>query len=183
MSDFMIQTNAADVSQKLDRLNDDIKFSLPLLWQQIGPRLVDDVRNRITTQDGGRWADLSKWVKAKKTVFRALQGTEQYVKWKQSGDGMVVYGDMPSDWTFTQHHDGFENKEDHKANGRITIDIVNPGPLGRKSAGPFSWIPTGETFRTPARQIWPTNEQARTIVLPIASRWLESVVNRAEQPA
>lgn len=182
MADFTIKTNADDVQRKLERLNNEIKFSMPALWSQLGPRLVDDVRERITSEDQGRWAAVSKWVRAKKNVLRALQGTEQYVKWKIQGDKMIVYGDMPGDWTFTQHHEGFENKQNNVNRwGGITIDVVNPGPLGLSKPGPFSWMPGLEEHHTPARKIWPSDKDARDIVLPLASRWLESVVNRVEQ--
>lgn len=175
---FTVHTNAAAVERTIERLNHEIKWSMPALWRRAGPALVNDVRERIQTQDKGRWEAVSKWVRAKKTVLRPLQGAENFVKWKFSGRGMVVYGDMPSDWTLTQHHEGFTNKENNVKDGRVEINVINPGPLGLSRPGKFSWVPKGEPAQTPARKIWPLPAEARAIVLPLASRWLESIVNR-----
>lgn len=186
MSYLTITTNATEVAGKLDRLNREIKLQLPALYRQLGPRLVKDVQDRIRSQDDGKWATMSKWTKAQRNPSRLLEDTEKYIKWKMVGNtAMAVYGDMPGDWTFSQHQEGFENKEDKREGDRVVIDVLNPGPLGLGAVpdGKFSWVPKRGAGRTPARKIWTSDEEARVIILPIGARWLEALVKRtAEGP-
>ena len=143
--------------------------------------MTEDVKKRIVSQNENKWPVLSKWVRAKKDPQRALQGAEEFVKFRVSAVGLEVYGDTGKEWTLTQHHQGFINKaDDIGADGRVTIDIVNPGPLALPSGGPFSWLFKGSSGATPARQIWPNDQQGVQIALPVASRWLEALVKRIE---
>lgn len=176
-----IITNAKVVGKKFDDLVYQIEHGRASLFKQLGAALQEDVQKRIKTQDQGRWAAMSKWVKAKKNPDRVLQGAEEFVKVKYNNDEMTVYGETDGNWTLTQHHEGFENKEDHKQGDRIEIDIVNPGPLGLASLpnGKFSWVPKGTPGHTPARKIWPDEGDTRRIVLPIASRWLQVTAEKA----
>lgn len=175
-----ITTNAKEVADKIDRLNAEIRLQMPVLWRSVGPKVVENIRARIRTQDEGKWAAMSKWTRAQRNPQRILQDTEQYVKWKMDGNKLLIFGEMPGDWTFTQHHEGFENVMDKQEDGKVVVEITNPGPLGLGSVpdGKFSWVPKHGAGRTPARKIWPTDEETKVIVLPIASRWLEMVVKK-----
>lgn len=174
-----ITTNAPDVAAKFEKLIEQLKFQQSDLFAEIGRGLVADTQKRIISQDQGRWAGLSKWALAKKAAERPLQGAEKFVKSRIAGNKLEIYGDTGANWTLTQHDQGFENKEDHREGDRIIIDIVNPSPLGITKAGPFSWVPEkGEVFKTPARKIWATGEEAKVIVMPIASHWLEAVAQK-----
>lgn len=184
MAEFTITTNADAVAGVLENINDQVRLGIPSLFKQVGPKLIEDTRNRIRSQDEGKWAKMSKWTKAKKNPERVLQGAEEFVKFKLVGQtGAQLYGDTGKDWTLTQHHEGFENEENHKEGDKVVIDIINPGPLGLGSVpdGKFSWVPKRGAGRTPARKIWPTEGEAFTVVSPIASRWLEVLVQKATE--
>lgn len=173
-----IFTNARDVAAKFDKLIEELKYQQSDLFTELGRGLTENVKKRISSQDEGRWEKASKWILAKKSVDRPLLGAEKYVKYRFSTGKLQIYGDTGADWTLSQHDQGFENKEDHRVGGRIEIDIINPGPLGITKAGPFSWAAKGETHKTPARKIWPTGEEAKVVIQPIASHWLQAVAQR-----
>jgi len=178
-----IITNAANVSKLIQSIDTEIRTHKYDLFKTLGPLFVRDVENRIATQDNGRWAQASKWTLAKRgDMHKILSGLEDVVKWKAYGGKLVIYGDTGNPaWTLTQHHQGFESHErsGEEVDGRITIDIVNPGPLSLGKTGTFSWTPGRTGGHVPARKIWPDDSDARVIVLPIASRWLQAMVVRA----
>lgn len=169
-----IITNAPKVAALFDELNRQITIRRLELFNLLGAAFVKNVQDRISSQDEGRWAQASKWHKAKKgDAARILEGAGSFVKFKASGERLDVIGETGQDWTLTQHHEGFENEE---TPGRVTIDIVNPSPLGLGGGTrEFSWI-DGATGKTAARKIWPDGGEAYAISQPIASKWLEKVV-------
>lgn len=167
---------------KLEQLNQDIDFQKSVLFRDIGTDLASDVQRRIATQNDGQWEGLSKWSMAKKNAPQPLFGAGEYVKWRSFPDRVEIYGDMPEEWTLTQHHEGFDNqtKGSEVFDGKIVIDIVNPGPLGLGSdAQTFAWSPTGRIAHTPARQIWPDEKIATAKVNDISFQWLKAVVAKA----
>lgn len=178
MATVTVKTNAPFVAAQFKELGEAIRSQQTVVFKQIGPKIVADVQTRIKTQDNGSWAHMSKWVAAKKNPQRVLEGAERFVKYRIVGGELQVYGETDGEWTLTQHHEGFENKEDHKEDDRIVIDIVNPGPLGLTTVpnGKFSWVPKDAAHRTPARKIWPSEAEVDKITLPIASRWLQKLV-------
>lgn len=178
---FTIITNASDAAATLERINSEIAASYSTLYGQLGRASQKDVQDRIASQDEGKWAGASKWIQAKKNATRVLEGAEAFVKYDADAKGVSVYGDTGAEWTLTQHDEGFENEPEIEADGRIEIDIVNPGPLGLGTGTTkFSWIPRGiAPDKTPARKIWPTEAEAVAIITPIYSRWLQATLNRA----
>lgn len=182
LADFTITTNASEVAATIKAILNEINFQRDGLTGSSVRALAEDAKRRITTQNDGQWPTLSKWVKAKKDPERALQGAEAFVKFRVRDGQGEVYGETGQDWTLTQHHLGFENvtKSTEIIDGKIEIDIVNPGPLGLgTNARQFSWSPNGHIGHTPARQIWANDAQAQKIVLPIASHWLQKVLTDA----
>lgn len=175
-----IITNADQVQNLINKLNTEINAQWVPLYDELGHSFIADVQERIISQDKGAWAEASKWIRAKKDPPRPLFGAEKFVKYKASPARFELYGDTGEDWTLTQHHEGFINKQDHEIDGRIVIDIINPGPLGLKeNATKFSWVPEkGTTDKTPARKIWPDEKESQAITLPIASHWLQALVQR-----
>jgi hypothetical protein len=174
-----IITNAKDAAALLEKLNSEIAAGFVTLYGDLGRIFQKNVQDRIESQNDGKWAHASKWKKG--TDHKVLEGAGKYVKYSASKEGMNLYGETPGEWTLTQHHEGFLNEAEIEHDGRVTIDIVNPGPLGL-SAGTtkFSWVPKGlSPDKTPARQIWPTEEEAVSIITPVYSRWLQATVNRA----
>lgn len=179
---FTVTTNANEVAATLKAILGEINFQRDGLMGSSARALAEDAKARIKSQNQGQWAQMSKWIRAKKDPQRVLEGAEAFVKWRVRAGQGEVYGETEQDWTLTQHHEGFENKtrEGEILDGKIEIDIVNPGPLGLGSnARTFGWSPNGHIGHTPARQIWASDEQAQKIVLPIASRWLQKVVTDA----
>jgi len=178
-----ITTNAPEAAALLDKISTEIAASWPQLYGQLGSVFQKRVQDRIESQDNGTWAANSKWVQAKKgTAYKTLEGAGRFVKYKADGKSMTLYGDTGSDWTLSMHDKGFENAvEQIGADGRIEIDIVDPGPLGLSAgSSKFSWIPKSITpDHTPARKIWDTETEVISITSPIFSRWLQATVNRA----
>lgn len=178
-----IITNAPVVGKKFDELVQAINFQRENLFQQLGIELTDDVKRRIASQDNGNWETLSKWSLSRRPAEQPLQGIDKFVKYRASQDGLTIYGDTGSDWTLSQHDQGFTNDTSHDkrtSEGKIEISIVNPGPLGLGSnATTFAWSPTGNVGKTPARKIWATSDEASKITYTVASRWLEAIVKQA----
>lgn len=162
----------------LDRIND----KKVLLLAELGQHLVKDVKDRITSADGGKWAPASKWIQAKKNSNRALVGVERYVKSKVSDNRLQIYAETTG-YTLSQHQRGFTNKEYDKAekahDGRVEIFVQNPGPLGMKKPGIFRWVPKNLGV-TPARKIWSDDADMARIGQPIFSRWLKNVIEGTE---
>lgn len=177
-----IVTNAPEAAAILEKINSEIAAGYVSLYSGLGRLLQKDVQDRIESQDDGKWAHASKWIQAKKgTDHKILEGAGRYVKYSATKDALTVYGETPGEWTLSMHHEGFLNESEIEHDGRVTIDIVNPGPLGLSpGATKFSWIPKNVTpDKTPARKIWPSEEEAVSIITPVYSRWLQATVNRA----
>jgi hypothetical protein len=175
--EIYIRTNAPDVAKRFEELVPYIRQHQIELFGELGEAFVANVRKRIQTQDDGSWQEVSKWVRAKKGVDVPLKGADRFVHWRASEQEGQVYAETDGDWTLTQHHQGFVNKEADIGNdGRIEIDIIDPSPLGLTSPGKFSWIAKKGPGHTPARKIWPDDNEIREITLPISSKWLERVV-------
>lgn len=174
----LVTTNAKAVALAFNELSIKIAHQQGSLFKQMGAIVVNNVKERIKSQDEGRWAKMSKWTSAKKNPARVLEGAEEFVKFRATSDKLEIISDTKGEWTLSQHHEGFENKEDHREGDKIVIDIINPGPLGLTSVpdGKFSWIPRAGTHLTPARKIWPTEEETKALILPIASKWLNKLI-------
>lgn len=167
----------------------------PALFLSLGEALVQNVKNRIRSSDNGAWAPASKWLRAKTGQSKVLKGTEKYVKMTVTPEALTVGGDAPG-WTLSAHHSGFENQpaspaEERDEHGRVIIPLKDPSALNlyteyRKTragktvprASVFAFVPL-RPGHTPARKIWPTQGETEQIAIPIASRWLQKVVNEA----
>lgn len=173
-----ITTNARGVAAEVDKLDASMSAGTQQLLLQIGQKITEDTKNRIRSQDSGRWAAASKWTQAKTGQERVLLGIEKYLQMKATATTLQVYADTDGEWTFTQHDQGFENKQDHFDGEKIEIEIEDPGPLGLSAlpGGVFAWSPKNGAGRTPARKIWPTDEEVNAMVQPIASRWLQAQI-------
>lgn len=178
-----ITTNAGEQADLIAKINDAVAAAWPQLYGQLGSVFQKRVQDRIESEDNGTWIANSKWVQAKKGLaYKTLEGAGRFVKYKADGKMMTLYGDTGADWTLSMHDKGFENAvEQIGADGRIEIDIVDPGPLGLSAgSSKFSWIPKSITpDKTPARKIWDTETEVVSITTPIYSRWLQATINRA----
>lgn len=155
---------------------------LPSLLQRLADAWVKNVKDRITTQDGGKWKSASKWIYAKKGTQKALQGAERYVVSKVTRTGIQIGSDAPG-FTLDQHDKGFRNKligPNDRIEGRaVILRLARASALGLPSGkSEFHFVPQ-KPGQTPARKIWPTQEEAEAIGMPIASRWLKEALTRA----
>lgn len=141
----------------------------------ISRELKMDVKKRIVKQDGGAWDRPSKWTRAKKGRRKALVGTSKFIKHQAIKEAAVVFGDIPGNWTFTQHHFGFRKAPTGK---RVFLSLQRPSALNPNPGPKMSFISTRESV-TPARKIWPTVPHAKRITLLAANPWIRKTARRA----
>lgn len=175
----IIVENQKKAERFLRNFDREVSRSWLRLFRIIGPKLRQDVKNRIISQNNGSWDPVSKWIRAKKNSRKPLVGVWRYVKNKSitgvGGGKLYLLFESPGDWTLTQHHDGFVNKP---TGNRVTIPIVNPRPLGLKAGTKsFSFIDRRGSV-VPARKAWPSEDEALKIIIPEITPWFRDVVNR-----
>lgn len=187
--------NGVETKDFLRKLEVALREQLPSLFRTLGDTYVADVKHRIISQDDGKWAPASKWLKAKTGQSRVLDGMEKYVKARISATQLAIVSTAIG-WSLSMHDQGFENKlvgprESLDGHGRVELKIKDGRPLNlyvelkRKRDG--STVPRSQTFafvpkkpgHTPARKIWPTADEAVRLGNPIASRWLNQIVKAA----
>lgn len=187
--------NGVETKAFLASVDQAIKDGMPSLFRSLGDIYVADVKHRIISQDDGRWAPASKWLRAKSGQGRVLDGMEKYVKARITANRLAIVGTAPG-WTLSQHDEGFTNQlespgEEHDGSGRVVLKIRDGRPLNlyvemkRKRDG--SAVPQSQTFafvpkkagRTPARKIWPTADEAISLGNPTASQWFKKIIEAA----
>ena len=175
MVDVTIATNARDVERKIVRIQTRITRQVPRLMRILSRVLRDDVKKRIATKDGGSWAPISKWGRAK-GKNRALSGAGVFVKARVVGQQGQVYAETPQNkegqnWSLTQHHKGFVN--DVRPGSIVIIPLKRPGALGLpRNRRTFAFIER-RAGKTPARKIWPGRDQAFALMRPLTLKWLK----------
>jgi hypothetical protein len=170
-----ITVNTISATRYLNGLPRRIDRALPGLWRQLATPLKQDVRTRLSSADGGRWAKPSKWIKAKKNSRKVLNGLGSRIRSRYTQRALSIYFDSPGEWTLTQHHDGFTKLPELR---NVTIPIKNPRPLGLSRGTKWFRFYHGKPSVTPARKVWPTEVEAEVIVAPIASRWIVQVLGK-----
>lgn len=164
-----------------ERLSTEFTDKRGPLFRSLGEAYVADTRKRIRTQDSGKWKPVSKWVRAKTGHTVPLQGAGKFVTFRVVQNRVLLEGNTGMGWTLTDHHEGFRNPrsepdETFDDHGRVVLRIVDPAPLGLKEGTrKFAFKPK-RMSKTPRRKIWPSQEEAYAIGLPIASRWFNKVV-------
>lgn len=190
----VIVSGVAEAKAFFNAVRERIASELPTLFRSLGDVLVADVKQRIITSDGGAWAPASKWLRAKSGQSKVLLGMEKYVRFRLSRGNLKILG-KGGLWTLTQHHEGFVNQlagasEKFDIDGRVLIPIKDAEPLGLyaemrrgrmggQRAQVFAFVPK-RAGRTPARKVWTGGEEAAAMCQPIASRWLERIVEDAK---
>lgn len=173
---------------------------ITVLFRSLGVALVENIRHRIISRNEGQWSPASKWARAKTGQnFPTLLGAEKYVKMSLTSKALLIYGRTGKSWTLTQHHEGFTNElkgpeEEQDEHGRVVLHIKNPEPLSlyaeyRKNRKGET-VPRATVFAfkpmrpgvTPGRKIWPTAGEATLVAQPIASKWLQKMVEEAGGP-
>lgn len=168
-----IVANTKSASRYINGLERRIDRALPGLWRQLAVPLKADVKTRLSTADGGRWAKPSRWIKAKKNARKVLTGLTSRIKSRYTPTTLSVYFESPGDWTLTQHHDGFTKP----AEGRhVLIPIKNPRPLGLSRGTKWFSFFHRKASVVPARKVWPSEAEAEAIIVPVASAWIAKVL-------
>jgi hypothetical protein len=162
----------------------DMQKELPNLMRSLSAALSRDVKDRIKTQDDGRWDPLSKWGQAKTGQSKALLGTEQYIHARSDKDTIRITGDAPG-WSFDDHNKGFTNQlvgpGDETSGQHVVLRLKSPEALGLKSSRSiFMFVPKPPPGKTPARKIWPTRAEATETMTPIAERWMERLLAKVQ---
>lgn len=188
--------NGVETKDFLAKVSDAIRTQLPNLFRSLGDAYVNDVTRRIQTQDDGRWAKLSKWGRAKTGQDTPLLGTEKYIKARVSAAGLSIVSTARG-FSMSDHDKGFVNKptspdDEFDDFGRVVIKVKDGRPLNlytemRRNRKSGEQVPRAQVFAfkagrpgvTPARKIWATTDEAIAIGQPIASRWLQQIVNQA----
>jgi hypothetical protein len=170
-----LTVNTTSASRYINGMERRIDRALPGLWRQLAIPLKSDVRTRLSTADGGRWAKPSRWIRAKKNARKALTGLGSRIRSRYTQQALSIYFDSPGDWTLTQHHDGFTKLPELR---QVTIRIKNPRPLGLSSGTKWFRFFHGRPSVVPARKVWPSEQEAVAIVTSIASAWIAKVLQR-----
>jgi hypothetical protein len=170
-----LTVNTTSASRYINGMERRIDRALPGLWRQLAMPLKADVRTRLSTADGGRWAKPSKWIRAKKNARKALTGLGSRIRSRYTQRSLSIYFESPGDWTLTQHHDGFTKLP---TLGNVTIRIKNPRPLGLSRGTKWFRFFNSRPSVVPARKVWPSEVEAEAIVTPIASQWIAKVLQR-----
>jgi len=145
------------------------------LFNRIGRGLRDDARRRITTQDGGNYAPLSKWTRARTGRRKALVTEKKNIGFKMIG-GRLLIGHTATGWNISMHEKGFITPG---FKGRtVTIPLRNPSAL-KNVKGNTITIRGAKASIVPARRVFPNENEAVTIIKPIINDWLNKIVKRA----
>lgn len=165
-----------DAKTTLAKLQAALNQAVPEMFrQEIGPYLKADTQRRIRTQDYGRWAPASKWIRAKKGSDRILYGQDNHVDFRVFPRRLELIHRSPSYWNITQHHTGFTKQPVHH---RFTIPIKDPVPLGLPgNAKVFSFVMHNPSV-VPPRKIWPTEGDVMPRIAHSASLWIQKTINR-----
>ena len=164
-----VVANTTSASRYINGLPRRIDRALPGLWRSLAIPFKADVKQRLATEDGGRWAKPSKWIKAKKNSRKVLNGLQSRIRSKYTQQALNIYFDSPGEWTLTQHHDGFTKLPELR---NVTIPIKNPRPLGLSRGSKWFRFFHGKPSVVPARKVWPSEAEAVAIVTPVASAWI-----------
>ena len=137
---------------------------------KIGRLVRDYSRDKITTQDNGKWEKLSKWSQAKTGRRKALITLRGGIVYRKIANGVEVYDKDPRQ-LLAKHSRGYTNPP---GSGRVFIPLKNPGKLSPgpnlTSRGIFirRWVPG----TVPRRNVWGTREERDRIIMPIIRQWV-----------
>lgn len=171
----IVVKNGVKIERGVRRLGRTLLRESPSLFKVLGRVLRDDVRQRIRTQDGGKWAPLSPWTVARTAKRRPLAGQDRNIKFKVLSRRLEVYFDAPSNWDISKHHRGYTIPAD---GGYHSIAIKRPSALGLSPGTTrfrFRWSKSG---KVPARKIWPTPNEAKRIAEPHIKPWANDVIKK-----
>lgn len=149
--------------------------SMRVLLTALGRAGRDSVRNRITTQGSTNpWERLSKWTRARTGRRKALITERSRIKSRVvSGTAEVYYETRSDKWDLTKHHKGFTNPATTRG---ATIRLKDPRPLGLSSN--FIRIRQAKAGVVPARNVWGTDIENRSIAVVIVNTWVAAIIKK-----
>lgn len=172
---FKVKIDDRDFQNKTEKLARNLEAADSLLLD-VGRTVLEDVRRRVATGDGGSWAPASRWVQAKKGTTKALDGLENDFSFRQAGSRRVeVYFEGQNSEgeaiDIQEHHDGTTLEAD---GSHVDLYLKDPSALRLKSPNfSFRWL---RSSVIPARRIWPDRAgEIEALVAGPISRYLKSV--------
>lgn len=177
MANININVKTTGLGKTVKGLNQ-IKRSLKrtnTLMNGIGRALRDDAKRRITTQDGGTYAPLSKWTRAQTGRRKALITERKNITFKLVG-GILQIGHTSDDprWNIGMHERGFV--EDNKSE---TITLRNPKAL-KDVRGTQFFLKSPKASVVPARKVFANKAETESIARMKADAWIKKIVARAQ---
>lgn len=158
-----ITVNHRQVDLAIKKVRSNIELRRPLL-KMIGAKLVGYTRQTIAMQGRGKaWAPLAPSTKKVTGRDKALITLIPAIKHRVNNRaGVTVYfAGRPSGWSIDMHERGFRSKA---VKGKV-MKVVR---LGIFSSRVESVIP--------ARKIFPTLAEIRSIAGPITNDWVRSII-------
>ena len=167
-------TGVVETQKGINKIMRDVNKT-SVLFRRIGQGLRDDARRRITTQDGGKYAPLSKWTRARTGRRKALTTEKKNINFRVTGSTLLI-GHTATGWNLSMHEKGFRTPG---FSGRsVTIPLKNPKAL-RNIKGDSITIRAAKASDVPARRVFPNEGEATTIIRPIVNDWLRKIIKRA----
>jgi len=141
--------------------------------RRVGRALRDDARLRITTQDGGTYAPLSKWTKAKTGRRKALITERKNIQFKLTAGAIQVGHEGSAGWELTSHEKGFTLPGMPETFTLKRPNFLAPGPnLKGDQVTVFGKKPS----KVPARRVFPTRAEANVILVREAEKWINNIL-------
>jgi hypothetical protein len=145
------------------------------LMNGIGRALRDDARRRITSQDGGTYAPLSKWTRAQTGRRKALITERNNIKFRLQGGILQIGHEADGNWNIGMHESGFV--EDNKSE---TITLKNPKAL-KDVRGTQFFLKSPKPSVVPARKVFANKFETESIAKRKADEWIKKIVARANK--
>ena len=167
-------TGVAQTKAGLNKIKRALKRTNVLL-NGIGRSLRDDAKRRITTQDGGSYAPLSKWTRAQTGRRKALLPLRSGITFKLAGGILQVGHDSGSTlWNIGMHEKGFI-----QSNKSEMITLRNPRAL-KDVRGTQFFLRSPKPSVTPARKVFANKAEAESIAKIKAEAWVKNIVGKAK---
>ncbi len=167
-------TGVVSTKKGIDKVIRDVKRIKPL-FNQMGRKLRDDARRRIITQDGGKYAPLSKWTRARTGRRKALTTEKKNISFQVVGSTLLI-GHSATGWSLKMHETGFISTT---SVGRVvTITLKNRKALKDVRSSPLT-VTVKKASIIPPRRVFANKLEATTIINPIIHDWIRKIVQKA----
>lgn len=167
-------TGVVSTQKGIRKVLRDVEKTRPLL-NKMGRKLRDDARRRIITQDGGKYAPLSKWTRARTGRRKALTTEKKNISFQIVGSTLII-GHTATGWNLSMHELGFTST---RSVGRVvTIPLRNRKAL-RDVRDNVLTVTVKNASVIPPRRVFANEVEATTIIRPIIHDWIRKIVAKA----